>query len=748
MPIANYGKPKTTKIMNSKNSETNRPCWFVGAAYSSGTEDQTSRFIKEGIWENGWPDKHIDTVKSVEPGDRIAIKSSYTRKKNLPFDNRGHTVAVMAIKAIGTVKENPGDGRILKVDWEPMNAPRKWYFMTNMGTIWQVSSGENWRKDALIGFAFHNKPQDIERFRGELPWREKFGDAKSGEIKFAWTSFYEAVADKLFKFKDRRDELVKGIHEIVDQMDGLSSYRDKFKDGTDGPLRDICPFTTLGIFNQNQKLDNRKRIAAELRRFLGVSEPVPHSFNENNNDRSQQRLTLEGVPTLLPKNRYLFAYEKERKSDDIEVLWEIFYQAIRLAESNNTDNRFAFAKAYNKAIQIKNVSWNLTIGLYWIRPWTFQTLDSKSREYISKELGIKIPKDRPNAENYLHILDTLETLFQEDACPVHSFPELSREAWLYESDTPAPTPIPPNPPEPEPAPRPEKTYYSMDELATECFFDRSRLEKILERLKTKKNLILQGPPGTGKTWLAKRLAYVLIGQRDRDRIRALQFHPNLSYEDFVRGWRPAGEGKLELVDGPFLKMVETAKEEPDEIHVIVIEEINRGNPAQIFGELLTLLEADKRNPDEALELCYPKDEGERVFIPENLYVIGTMNIADRSLALVDLALRRRFALVDLEPTFGDSWSKWVHGNFSINHDILSEIENRIRTLNDVIKNDKSLGPQFRVGHSYVTPTTHIADPRNWFQQVVNTEIGPLLEEYWFDNLEEAEKNKKLLLEGF
>ena len=291
--------------MNSKNGEANRPCWFVGAAYSSGTEDQTSRFIKEGIWENGWPDKHLDTVKSVEPGDRIAIKSSYTRKKNLPFDNRGHTVAVMAIKAIGTVKENPGDGRILKVDWEPKNALREWYFMTNRGTIWQVSSGENWRKDALIGFAFHNKPQDIERFRGELPWREKFGDVKSDEIKFAWTRFYEAVADKLLEFKDRRNELVKGIHEIIDRVGILSPYRDQFEDGTNGLLRDICPFTTLGIFNQNQNLDNRKKIADQLRNFLGVSEPVPEAFDKNKYS-SQRRLTLEGVPTLSPLKKVFF----------------------------------------------------------------------------------------------------------------------------------------------------------------------------------------------------------------------------------------------------------------------------------------------------------------------------------------------------------------------------------------------------------------------------------------------------------
>ena len=296
----------------------------------------------------------------------------------------------------------------------------------------------------------------------------------------------------------------------------------------------------------------------------------------------------------------------------------------------------------------------------------------------------------------------------------------------------------------------QKDDYFIENLTTDCFLDRSKLEKILDRLQTKKNLILQGPPGTGKTWLAKRLAFALIGRKDNSKVKALQFHPNLSYEDFVRGWRPAGDGKLELVDGPFLQIAEVARKDPTEKHVIVIEEINRGNPAQILGELLTLLEADKRNADEALELCYSNKDGERFFIPENLYVIGTMNIADRSLALVDLALRRRFAFVDLEPVFGEPWENWVHNKFNIDHKILSEIETRLISLNDEISVDPDLGPQFRIGHSYVTPAdgTAIEDAHDWFRQVVETELCPLLDEYWFDNLDKAKEAKEALLQGF
>ena len=297
--------------------------------------------------------------------------------------------------------------------------------------------------------------------------------------------------------------------------------------------------------------------------------------------------------------------------------------------------------------------------------------------------------------------------------------------------------------EPEPA-----QPYTIDSIIAEgCFLERAKLETMLQRLGVKRNLILQGPPGTGKTWLAKKLVYALIGNKDDSKVRPLQFHPNLSYEDFVRGWRPQGDGKLELVDGPFLQLIADAEQNPDDEYVMVIEEINRGNPAQIFGEMLTLLEADKRKEGEALALAYPRVPGERVHIPPNVYVIGTMNVADRSLALVDLALRRRFAFFDLEPVFGSVWRNWMQEQFGIGVNFLSDVERRMTSLNEQIADDRSLGPQFRVGHSVVTPApdTAIDDPSEWFTQVVETEIGPLLDEYWFDNIQTANAAKSELL---
>jgi 5-methylcytosine-specific restriction protein B len=736
--------------MNSRPEGTgSRACWFVGAAFG-GTDDQTQRFLEEGIWELRNPtEKESALVKSMAPGDRIAIKSTYVRKHNLPFDNRGKSVSVMAIKAIGTVTENLGDGLRVKAEWVPLNPPREWYFYTYRSTVWRVLPGD-WTTDALIGFTFNDKPQDLNRFRNAPYWRERFGDVAVDKQRFNWTRFYEAVADKLLAFRENRPTLVAGIHDIAGRVDGLSNLQDQFADGTSGPLKDICPFTTIGIFNRGITDANRKTIAAELAKLLEVEEPVPESF--------------EGIPVLNNQRSWFFGSENKRQPNDIDTLWEIFAEATRFAESEDAESRSVFIKAYDDATQKFGVGWNLTMGLYWIRPWNYPTLDSQSQRYIDKKLGIQIglngPKGRCNANDYLTVLETIEARFQEEAYPVHSFPELSLAAYLYKD-----TGITPQPdstdqdvqgddddlePEDEVTAPPIEPYSVDDILADGCFIKRVQLEKLLERLRTKKNMILQGPPGTGKTWLAKRLAFALIGQRNDSKVRAVQFHPNLSYEDFVRGWRPSGDGKLSLVDGPFMEMIKAASKEPTVRHVVVIEEINRGNPAQIFGEMLTLLEADKRTPTEALELCYRRSDGERVFIPDNLYVIGTMNIADRSLALVDLALRRRFAFIDLEPKLGKTWHDWVHGQCGIDSEILSEIEKRILALNEEITADTTLGRQFRIGHSYVTPPfgIPITDAREWFKQVVETEIGPLLDEYWFDALDKARKARQCLIEGF
>lgn len=740
--------------MNTKSDGTSAQAnWFVGASYG-GTDDQTPRFLAEGIWENGYDDKLLDVVRSMRPGERIAIKSSYTRKHGLPFDSRGRAVSVMGIKAVGTITENLNDGKRVKVDWAKVEPVREWYFYTHRATIWRVLPGE-WMNDALIAFAFDGKPQDVDRFRNEPFWRERYGTTLPEKQRFEWTDFYEAVAEKLLAHADDRTPLIEGIHEIASRVPGLTYLQDKFPDGTSGPLRDICPFTTMGTFNRSMTDANRKTIAGELAKLLGVTVPVPPSF--------------EGIPVLNNQRSWFFAYADKRGAGDIDALWKVFVAASKMVDGDQLDTRDAFIRAYDEATQVWGVAWNLSTGLYWAHPWEFLTLDSQSRHYINKRLGLNVAisgQQGPcDGRAYLKLLDDLRSRFGEDGYPVHSFPDLSLASWMYKDPVDEPVPagdIGTNAgAEQETEGEVREAFqvaapivpYSVEDILKDgCFLERAEIDRLLDRLRTKKNLILQGPPGTGKTWLAKRLAFALMGQKDDSKVRAVQFHPNLSYEDFVRGWRPTGEGKLSLADGVFMEAIKAASKDPSSKFVVVIEEINRGNPAQIFGELLTLLEAGKRTPNEALELCYPDANGKRrpVHIPENLYVVGTMNIADRSLALVDLALRRRFAFVGLEPRLGQVWREWVVKECAVDPGLVADIERRIADLNEQIAADARLGKQFRIGHSYVTPAHRLeaGDTKKWFQQVVETEIGPLLDEYWFDAPDEAQKAIARLTQGW
>ena len=385
--------------------------WFVGASYR-GTEDQTDRFLKEGIWQNGYKDRYLDTVRSMQPGDRIAIKSAYTRKHGLPFDNKGHTVSVLGIKAIGIVSKNHGNGRFVDVDWEPrMDPVREWYFFTNRNTVWHILPGE-WMNDGLIEFTFHHGDQDITRFRNEPYWRERFGDTNVEKKRFKWTPFYQAIADKLLSFKDRREELITFITNLADQFD-LSYIKGK-------QLDDIDPFTTMGLFNRSITEDNRKAIAKALAIFLDVDEAIPGSF--------------EGIPILNNQKSWFFGFTENRETTDIESLWAFFENAIRFADTDDAEARTEFSNAYDVVAAQYGVGWNLTMGLYWVRPWSYVTLDSQSQNYINQKLSIEImkngPKGRCSAKDYLEILEDLEIRFKEEAYPIHSFPELSYAAWL------------------------------------------------------------------------------------------------------------------------------------------------------------------------------------------------------------------------------------------------------------------------------------------------------------------------------
>jgi len=295
-----------------------------------------------------------------------------------------------------------------------------------------------------------------------------------------------------------------------------------------------------------------------------------------------------------------------------------------------------------------------------------------------------------------------------------------------------------------------KPPYGIEDLiASGVFLSEDELEHILEKLQFKKAMILQGPPGVGKTFIARKLAYALMKEVDNERLETVQFHQSYSYDDFVRGYRPvAGKaGSFTLQNGVFYDFCQKAIKDPDREYVFIIDEINRGNLSQIFGELLMLIEADKRGPEFALPLTYRNEDEPHFFVPPNLYLIGLMNLADRSLAMVDYALRRRFVFVTLRPQFeSELFRQWLSAR-SMNPDLVQLIMERLTGLNAEISTDPFLGENYQIGHSFFLPRgdNFSGLNRDWYQGIVRTEIIPLLKEYWFDNPRKAEEAEKKLL---
>lgn len=689
--------------------------------------------------------------------------------------------------------------------------------------------------------------------------------------RFQWTEFYMELASALLPYKNNRSDLIAKLKTIFADAGMNFPFKERGKE----LYEDICPFTVFGSFNKGITNANRIALLKQFVKQFSIKAAVPTEF--------------DGIPVVMNLSAWFFAYKENRGEHDIDNLWDLLEKAIAYSDEASTDNKNAFIAAYDTVTKQKMIKWNITMGLYWARPYTFINLDSTNRAFITDvdnmphyftTIVSDINKGLPNGRNYLFMCEQAKNALNQKEYEYHSFPELSYYAWKSnksgKTEETTTTTVDSNIKETnywiyspgdnasmwdefyksgimgigwddvtdlkgfsskeeikeymkkvydpsysyknnahclwqfaneikvgdvifvkkgmhkiigkgivtsdyiydtsrstykhirkvdwqnkgewehpgqavmktltnisaypdyvqkllalfaedtseEVSEQKEIKYplYSKDDFLNEVYMDEDTYNTLTELLEAKYNVILQGAPGVGKTFAAKRLAYSIMGQKDTSRVAMVQFHQSYSYEDFIQGYRPSKDG-FELENGTFYKFCKEAEEDNERPYFFIIDEINRGNLSKILGELMMLIEKDKRG--EKIKLLY---SNEWFTVPQNVRIIGMMNTADRSLALMDYALRRRFAFFDFAPAFpSEGFKNYLAEK---NSPKLESLITAVESLNNTISADESLGDGFRIGHSYFCTDGEITD--EWLKSVVEYEVIPLIKEYWFD----------------
>lgn len=581
--------------------------------------------------------------------------------------------------------------------------------------------------------------------------------------KFGWVDFYSEFADKLLGYRKDRKSLVDKIIGMYNSLGMTLPTLEK-----EGRMpADVDPFTIFALFNKGLPDHKRHLVCNGLAKCFDISAAIPSNF--------------AGIPVVSSLKAAFYSFN--HMPNDINNLWELFEVALLFANApDDVTLMNEFITSYDIVSKQKVIKWNITMGLYWCRPYSYVSLDSVSRDFLCNVQylpanylygisGVHLKKNTPpSGDQYIRIIVAMKDEFVKahGISKYHSFPELSLAAWQASRNNKHSTELDDMAPQQDikkinqdgvwdakdciaelnsailaddvsangPA-EPQYPAYDETDFLRDVFMDEAQYRRIVSTLRRKKNIILQGPPGTGKTFAAKRLAYSMLGVKDASRVSLIQFHQSYSYEDFIMGYRPSADG-FELRTGAFYDFCLKARDDDERGYFFIIDEINRGNLGKIFGELFMLIERDKR--DAPLRLLY---RDELFSVPENLYIIGLMNTADRSLAMMDYALRRRFAFITFAPAFGtESFNSYLASKGSRK---LEKLAASVARLNDAIAEDASLGEGFRIGHSYLCTGGGVTE--EWLRDVVELELIPLLAEYWYDEPSKAAEWAAVLKEA-
>lgn len=360
------------------------------------------------------------------------------------------------------------------------------------------------------------------------------------EATFIWSEIYEEFATKLLEYKNDRKNLISKLQNVYEEIDMKLSKME-----SNGEILDIDPFTIFGLFNKGITDDNRKRILGEIAKQFNLKNKVPFSF--------------EGIPLVNNLRSTFFNFAEERGENDINNLWEVFESAIRYADNPTQGNKLKIESTYNNVIKQKGIQWNITMGLYWIRPNTYINLDSKNREFIIKQKilpeqfikEVNQFKNVPNGEQYIQLCDLLLEKIKDGQYGYRDFKELSFIAY--------------------------ERNMSVDTVT----------QHNTQNTDIAKNTILYGPPGTGKTYNTVMYAVAIIENKKLEEIKKenytevidrynkykedgliefTTFHQSYGYEEFIEGIKPVIHSdeedetdiQYEVVPGLFKKFCDIA----------------------------------------------------------------------------------------------------------------------------------------------------------------------------------------------